>query len=130
MLKKYPQLVNSLSKTWRCFSLENNSIANFFTKILTKVLLPIHSDAQILLLIKSLDKQAISAILDQYGDTLYGIAYHKLQSEPIAAEVVQQTFVAAWRKLSNFDEHQDRIFNWTLKIMKEIIAENYFEKAA
>ncbi len=94
------------------------------------MLLPIDSDAQILPLIKNLDQRAISAILDKYGDTLYGIAYHKLQSEPVAAEVIQQTFVAVWSKLSSFDEKQDRLFNWVLKIMNEIIVKKYLQRAA
>lgn len=94
------------------------------------MLLSINSETEIIKLIKNLDKQAIAAILEKYGDCLYGIAYQKLKSESLAAKVVQQTFVTVWQQLANYDEQQHRIFNWILKIMNQIIDTTYIQKAA
>ena len=94
------------------------------------MLLPINTDAEILHFIKNIDRQAITAILEKYGDSLYGIAYHKLQSEMLATNAIKQTFVAVWQQLSEFDEQQDRIFNWVLKIMNRLIDEKYCQQAA
>ena len=91
---------------------------------------PTNTDIHILQLIKNLDKQVIPIILEQYGDSLYGIAYRKLQRESLAVTAVQQTFVTVWQQLSGFNEAEDRIFNWILKIMNNIIANNYYQEAA
>lgn len=102
----------------------------FFHQTYTQVLSPISTDDHIIQLIKNLDKQSISAILEQYGDSLYGLAYHKLKSENLATEVIQQTFIIVWQQLSNFDEQQEHVFNWVLRIMNGIIADNHYQQAA
>lgn len=94
------------------------------------MLLSVKSETEILTLVKNLDKQAIAALIEKYGDSLYGIAYQKLKSESLAAKAVQQTFVTVWQQLANYDEQQHRIFNWVLKIMNQIIDNTYLQKAA
>lgn len=94
------------------------------------MLISINPDEQIIQMIKNGDKQAIPAILEKYGDSLYGIAYHKLQSESLASAVLKQTFVRFWQQLSDFDEQSDKIFNWVFKIMNRIIVDKYLQKAA
>ena len=94
------------------------------------MLTPINSDEQIIQMIKNGDKQAIPAILEKYGDSLYGVAYHKLQSESLASEVIKQTFVTFWQQLSDFDAPSDKLFNSLFKIMHRIIVDKYLQKAA
>ncbi len=94
------------------------------------MLTPINSDEQIIQMAKNGNEQAIPAILEKYGDSLYGIAFHKLQSESLASEVIKQTFVTFWQQLSDFDEQPEKLFNSLFKIMHQIIVDKYLQKAA
>ncbi len=94
------------------------------------MLTPINSDEQIIQMAKNGNEQAIPAILEKYGDSLYGVAYHKLQSESLASEVIKQTFVTFWQQLSDFDEQPEKLLNSLFKIMHRIIVDKYLQKAA
>lgn len=48
------------------------------------------------------DREAFEAIVLRYGPQLYRYARRMLSAESDAADVVQETFVAAWRQLESF----------------------------
>lgn len=48
------------------------------------------------------DTQAFELLVERHRDRVFGLASHLLRSESEAAEVTQETFVAAWRGLANF----------------------------
>lgn len=80
-----------------------------------------YSDAQIIQSLSSKDKRSIAAILEKYGDTLYGIAYQKVKSELLASEILKQTFIAIWNQATAYNEEEGRLFNWLLKIMNQTV---------
>jgi RNA polymerase sigma-70 factor (ECF subfamily) len=51
---------------------------------------------------KAGDPQAFEALVERHKDRVYGVALHLLRSESDAAEVTQETFLAAWRALAGF----------------------------
>lgn len=48
------------------------------------------------------DPAAFEALVERHKDRVFGLALHLLRSEAEAAEVTQETFVAAWRALATF----------------------------
>ena len=93
------------------------------------VILYANPDTQTQQLVGQSDQQTISVLLEKYGDSLYGIAYQKLQSEELAAAAVERTFIIVWQQLSNFDSVKTSIFRWILNIMHRIMATSEFRFA-
>ena len=73
---------------------------------------------QIILLLKSRDKAAIELLYDHYAKALFGVVLRIVHSRELAEQVMQDTFVKAWRCGENFDESKGRLFTWLLKIAR------------
>jgi RNA polymerase sigma-70 factor, ECF subfamily len=48
------------------------------------------------------DTEAFEALVERHRDRVFGVALHLLRSESDAAEVTQETFLAAWKALNSF----------------------------
>ena len=73
---------------------------------------------RITLLLKSRDKAAIEMLYDHYAKAIYGIVLRIVRSPGLAEEVMQDTFVKAWRNGENYDETKGRLFTWLIKIAR------------
>ncbi len=60
--------------------------------------------------------------VDRYGDDLYRYALSRLRSEEAAEEVVQQTFVAAWKHVDQY-AGRGSVRGWMLGILKRKIVD-------
>src|SRR3972149_4096617 len=49
------------------------------------------------------DEAAFMTIYDRYADALFGTAFRFLRDREAAAEVVQESFLALWRRARQFD---------------------------
>ena len=49
------------------------------------------------------DQRAIAALYDQYGAALYGVVLRIVQSRELAEQVLQDTFVKAWRNGASYN---------------------------
>lgn len=48
------------------------------------------------------DTRAFEALVERHRDKVYALALHLVRTQADAAEVVQETFISAWRKLAEF----------------------------
>ncbi|MEQ8707022.1 MAG: sigma-70 family RNA polymerase sigma factor [Phaeodactylibacter sp.] len=64
------------------------------------------------------DKSAIADLYDAYAPSLYGIALRVVQSEAIAQDVVQETFIKVWKNASAYDNRKGTLFTWLLNITR------------
>ncbi|MFN7964771.1 MAG: sigma-70 family RNA polymerase sigma factor [Acidobacteriota bacterium] len=48
------------------------------------------------------DRGAFDALVERYMDRIWRVAYRTVRHEEDAADVVQETFLTAWRSLANF----------------------------
>lgn len=64
------------------------------------------------------DKRAISLLYDRYAAALFGIALRIVHLESLAEDVVQETFVKAWRNHKSYDAAKGTIFTWLLNIAR------------
>lgn len=53
------------------------------------------------------DETAVRAVYDRYGGAVHTVARSVVGSGPLAQEVVQETFLKAWRAASTFDANRD-----------------------
>lgn len=64
------------------------------------------------------DKQVIDELYDAYAPTLFGVVLRIVQSEEIAEDVLQETFVKVWKHGSDYDPKKGTLFTWMLNIAR------------
>jgi RNA polymerase sigma-70 factor, ECF subfamily len=75
------------------------------------------------------DREAFDAIVNRYGPVIYRYARRMLAVEADAADVVQDTFVAAWRQLPTF-RGASSLRTWLFSICSRKVADSYRVKRA
>jgi len=64
------------------------------------------------------DEKALASLYDQYGGALNGIIRRILNSEKLAEEVLQQTFLKIWEKIHLYDASKSTLFTWMSRIAR------------
>jgi RNA polymerase sigma-70 factor (ECF subfamily) len=64
------------------------------------------------------DRAAIGELYDAYGGALFGVVLRIVQSRELAEQVLQDTFVKAWRNGASYDASKGRLFTWLLNIAR------------
>ncbi|MCX2713395.1 RNA polymerase sigma factor [Mycolicibacterium sp. J2] len=75
------------------------------------------------------DREAFDAIVNRYGPVLYRYARRMLAAEADVADVVQDTFVAAWRQIGSF-RGASSLRTWLFAICYRKIADTHRLKRA
>lgn len=68
--------------------------------------------------LKQQDRTAIGDLYDAYNGALYGVVLRIVQSPELAQQVMQDTFVKAWRNGASYDASKGRLFTWLLNIAR------------
>lgn len=64
------------------------------------------------------DRTAIGELYDAYSGALFGVVLRIVQSRELAEQVLQDTFVKAWRNGASYDASKGRLFTWLLNIAR------------
>jgi RNA polymerase sigma-70 factor, ECF subfamily len=73
------------------------------------------TDRELLERAKAQDAEAFEALVERHRDRVYNVAFHLLRSENDAAEVTQETFLAAWKALPSF-RGESEVSTWLHRI--------------
>lgn len=76
------------------------------------------TDAQIVIRLKNRDKSALSELYDSYAAAFYGQALRILESEPLAQEAIQDTFLKIWNNIEQYDDGKGKLFTWMYRIAR------------
>ena len=82
------------------------------------------ADSFILERMKSNQTEAIELMYDKFSDSLYGIALSVIKNEEEAQDILQESFVKGWRKLSSYDPAKGTLFTWLLNITRNTAIDN------
>ena len=74
------------------------------------------TDAELVQRIRSGDDAAFRALVERHGNSLFGLAYTLLGSAADAEDVVQETFLGAFRRLGAF-EGRSAVKTWLTRIL-------------
>lgn len=74
------------------------------------------------------NQQNASAWVNLYSDILYGFALKRTNNEDTAKDLVQETYLAAWRNIEKFND-QISVKTWLFTILKNKIID-YYRKAS
>lgn len=69
-------------------------------------------------LLQERNEKAISLLYENYGDTLYGVAYKVVRNEELAQDVLQESFVKIWKKSDSYDASKAKLFTWLFRITR------------
>ncbi|RDY58122.1 RNA polymerase sigma factor [Flagellimonas nanhaiensis] len=75
-------------------------------------------EKHIVSLLAEKDDKAISLLYDNYGDTLYGVAYKVVKDEELAQDVLQESFIKIWKKADSYDPSKAKLFTWLFRIIR------------
>lgn len=62
--------------------------------------------------------------VDLYGDMLMSYAMARLRNQDIAEDIVQETFLAAWKRHKEFEE-RSKFSTWLIAILRNKIADHF-----
>lgn len=68
--------------------------------------------------LKQQDRTAIGELYDAYSGALFGVVLRIVHSRELAEQVLQDTFVKAWRNSASYDASKGRLFTWLLNIAR------------
>jgi RNA polymerase sigma-70 factor (ECF subfamily) len=75
-------------------------------------------DQQLITRLQRQDRAAIGELYDAYGGALFGVVLRIVQSRELAEQVLQDTFLKAWRNGASYDSSKGRLFTWLLNIAR------------
>ncbi len=64
------------------------------------------------------DQVAFAALYDRYADGIYGTSLRFIRDRSMAAEIVQDTFMAVWQRGSQFNPEAGSVVGWMLAIAR------------
>ncbi|TAE52357.1 MAG: RNA polymerase sigma factor [Bacteroidetes bacterium] len=71
-------------------------------------------EEKIVQLLRQNDRNAIVLLYRLYGNAMYGVVLKMVPTKDMAQQVMQETFVKAWRCRMFYDETRERFFTWLL----------------
>lgn len=75
-------------------------------------------EKEILRLFEEGNAKAMDLLYDNYSDALYGVILRMVESEAIASDVLQESFVKIWQNSRSYDPSKGRLFTWLVRIVK------------
>jgi len=75
-------------------------------------------DQQLITRLQQQDRGAIGSLYDAYSGALYGVVLRIVQSHELAQQVLQDTFLKAWKNGASYDASKGRLFTWLLNIAR------------
>ena len=77
------------------------------------------SDEALLARIAGGDSDALGALYDRYARVAIAVAYRVLGEHGAAEDVVQEAFLAVWRRVDSFDADRGTVRSWLLTIVAQ-----------
>ncbi|HEV2529057.1 MAG TPA: sigma-70 family RNA polymerase sigma factor [Thermomicrobiales bacterium] len=78
------------------------------------------TDEALIAAIQSRDDVALAALYDRYGRMAFGLAYRILGERGVAEDVVQEAFLAVWRRASGFSPERGAARSWLMAIVHNL----------
>lgn len=75
-------------------------------------------EEKIIPLLHAQSNEAVGLLYDNYAPALFGVILRVVRSRELAEQVLQDTFVKAWRFGSQYDRAKGRLFTWLLNIAR------------
>src|SRR5690606_35793330 len=81
-------------------------------------------EKHIVSLLAERDDRAIGLLYENYGDTLFGVAYKVVKDEDLAQDVLQESFIKIWKKADTYDAAKAKLFTCLFRITRNTAIDN------
>lgn len=88
------------------------------------------ADEELIALARERDADAFEVIFDRHGGPAYSLAYRMCGERELAEDVVQETFVAVWRGIGNYQPERGSLRNWLLTAVRNRMIDAFRTRAA
>ena len=78
------------------------------------------SDEAVLAAIQRRDDAALAELYDRYGRPAFGLAYRLLGERGVAEDVVQEAFLAVWRRADSFRPERGSARAWLMSVVHNL----------
>ena len=68
--------------------------------------------------LKAKEKKAFENLYDKYSGALFNIILRIVNSNEVAEDVLQESFLKIWKNIDSYDDTKATIFTWMLNISK------------
>jgi RNA polymerase sigma-70 factor (ECF subfamily) len=75
------------------------------------------SDEDVLAAVQARDDAALAELYDRYGRLAFGLAYRILGERGVAEDVVQEAFLAVWRRADSYRTDRGSVRGWLMSIV-------------
>ena len=73
---------------------------------------------EIIDLLTARDQKGLALLYDHYSGALFGIIVRIVETEKVAEEILQQTFLKIWNKIELYDAEKSSLFTWMSQIAR------------
>ncbi|MEO8934358.1 MAG: RNA polymerase sigma factor [Xanthomarina sp.] len=73
-------------------------------------------EKEIVGLLQTGDKKAITLLYENYADALYGVILKILNDEELAQDALQETFIKVWKNAKSYNRKKAKLFTWLYRI--------------
>lgn len=78
------------------------------------------SEEELIAALQRQDKIAAEALYDMYSASLFGVIIRIVQSNEIAEDLLQETFVKIWNSFQSYSSDKGRLFTWMVNIARNL----------
>jgi len=75
-------------------------------------------DGDLVLRLQRREPQALADLYDRFGGTVYRLILRMVRDSGIAEDLVQETFLRAWNRVSGFDSQRGAVGPWLVAIAR------------
>ncbi len=68
--------------------------------------------------LKAKDKKAFENLYDKYSGAMFNIIFRIVNSNEVAEDVLQDSFLKIWKNIDSYDESKATIFTWMLNVCR------------
>ena len=65
-------------------------------------------DLELIKRLQNQDTKALSKVYDLYSGAIYGVILRMCKNEPLAQELLQETFMKIWQKANTYDSEKGK----------------------
>jgi RNA polymerase sigma-70 factor (ECF subfamily) len=88
------------------------------------------SDEALIARIRARDETALAELYTRYADSMYGLSLRIVRNPEVAEEVVQETFMRAWRGAHTFQGNPSGLRSWLFRIARNLALDQLRRQAA
>jgi RNA polymerase sigma-70 factor, ECF subfamily len=86
--------------------------------LILSALLAGQDDSDLIRRLKSRDPQAMSELYDRFGRVAFAVIVRMVRNTAIAEDLVQETFLKVWNRVSGFENERGALGSWVLAIAR------------